>query len=259
MNDDRKSILAKIKALLSKTTENGCTEAEAMSALDKARQWMDAHDISDTELAFDGEEVIQTAARKSDPDGIRFGMGLSGAVAMFCDCKAWGEHGRDGRLIFFGLETDTVMASWLLDTLEQFVRRQSLQFLADMGRARGGETDLFGAPLDGHDREHKRKSFILGCVGRIVERLKAAALERRGATGQGTGKSMIVVKNAVVTDAFRKLGIRLSNASSRGIAADPWSHQRGQQVGDTARFNRPVSGSRGAAPLAIGIRGGGMR
>ena len=46
---DRNSIIEKIKALLAKTTENGATEAEMLSALDKASAMMDAYDISDEE------------------------------------------------------------------------------------------------------------------------------------------------------------------------------------------------------------------
>ena len=38
---DRNSIIEKIKSLLSKTTENGCTEEEALAALAKARAWID--------------------------------------------------------------------------------------------------------------------------------------------------------------------------------------------------------------------------
>lgn len=251
MTDNRKSILAKVKALLAKTTENGCTEGEAMSALDKARQMMDAYDISDTELAFDGEKVVRNTAEKADPDGIRWGLGLCVGVATFCDCKVWGEG---EKIVFFGLETDTVFASWLLSTLETYIRRQSLQFLADMGRAVGGETDLFGAPLAGKDREHKRRSFIYGCVVRIAERLKEAARERKSQV-QSTGRDLVVKKNALVEDAYRALSLNLRKGKSRrGVSVDGWSMQRGQQAGDRANFSRPVRGNGNGSTLAIGRR-----
>jgi hypothetical protein len=35
--NDRNSLLDKVRALMSKTAENGCTEHEALAALDKAR------------------------------------------------------------------------------------------------------------------------------------------------------------------------------------------------------------------------------
>jgi len=251
MIDNRKSILAKIKALLAKTTENGCTEHEAMAALDKARQMMDAYDVTDTDLAFDGEKVTQeTSPNPRDPDNIRWQ--LCGGVAKFCDCRVWGSEGKT-KIIFLGLETDAMFATWLLDTLEAFVKRQSLQFLADMGRAVGGETDLFGAPLNGADREHKRRSFVYGCVVRIAERLRLAAAERARVDGTGNGRSLVVVKNALVNDAFAKLGITLRSSRSSGYAADNYAFGRGQQAGDRASFGRPVH-DRSGQTLAIGNR-----
>jgi hypothetical protein len=53
---DRNSIIEKTKALLSKTTDNGCTEEEALTALAKARAWIDAYEISDDELQLSREE-----------------------------------------------------------------------------------------------------------------------------------------------------------------------------------------------------------
>ena len=71
---DRNSIIEKIKALLSKTTENGATEAEMMSALDKASAMMDAYDISDEEVKVTKEEAAilhadppSTGARPRSP------------------------------------------------------------------------------------------------------------------------------------------------------------------------------------------------
>jgi hypothetical protein len=54
---DRNSIIEKIKALLSKTTANGCTEAEMLAALGKAAAMRDAYDISDEELQVTKEEA----------------------------------------------------------------------------------------------------------------------------------------------------------------------------------------------------------
>ena len=42
MSDSREKMIDKIKALLSKTTGNGCTQEEELTALDKARALMDA-------------------------------------------------------------------------------------------------------------------------------------------------------------------------------------------------------------------------
>lgn len=43
--DKQQAIAARIRALLAKTTENGATDAEAMSAAEKARELMDRYQI----------------------------------------------------------------------------------------------------------------------------------------------------------------------------------------------------------------------
>jgi hypothetical protein len=59
---DRNSIIEKIKALLAKTTANGATEAEMLSALDKASAMMDAYDITndDARIARDEAAMLLT-------------------------------------------------------------------------------------------------------------------------------------------------------------------------------------------------------
>jgi hypothetical protein len=244
MLEDRKSLFRKIKALLAKTTENGCTENEAMAALDKARAMMDAHDISDTDLAFDGEKVERETVDRGK-DNIRWH--LADGVGKFCDCRVWGNG--NSQIVFFGLQSDAIFAGWLLDTLEKFVRRNSLAFLADVGRPVSGVTDLFGAPLNGKDREYKRRSFVQGCVSRIYERLRQAAAER-ASTVCGNGRALVPVKNALVETAFRELGLSLRKSRAGKGKADFGAFDRGRQAGDRATFGRPVKG--GARPLAIG-------
>jgi hypothetical protein len=63
---DRNSIIEKIKALLAKTTANGATEAEMLSALDKASAMMDAYDITDEELQVAKGEAAMLHADPPD-------------------------------------------------------------------------------------------------------------------------------------------------------------------------------------------------
>jgi len=224
-----------------------------MAALDLARKWMDEHDVSDTDLAFDGEEVVKEDVKRgmSDRDQIRWK--LAGGVGKFCDCKVWGGK-RSDTITFLGLESDVIFASWLLDTLETFVRRASLAYLADMfEKPRAGETDIFGTPLNGKERDFKRHSFLVGCLHRIVERLGEAARARE-TTGQSNGRSLVVKKNVLVERKFRELNITLNKGrrSSYGNLDDN-AVRRGIAAGDRAQFSRPVNGRQSGA-LAIGSR-----
>ena len=60
---DRNSIIDKIKALLAKTTVNGATEAEMLSALDKASAMMDAYEISDADV-WEAKDECCTPSRR---------------------------------------------------------------------------------------------------------------------------------------------------------------------------------------------------
>ena len=85
---NRDSIIDKIKALLAKTTANGATEAEMLSALDKASAMMDAYDITDEELQIAKDEAAILHADPpdlSDPHKIKWR--LSRASANFAMCR----------------------------------------------------------------------------------------------------------------------------------------------------------------------------
>src|SRR3977135_316290 len=71
---DRENLIEKIKALLSKTTQNGCTEHEELASLAKARAWRDAFEVTDAELKLSKEEsaILRTEpAGTEDPHGIK--------------------------------------------------------------------------------------------------------------------------------------------------------------------------------------------
>ena len=88
MMADRDAIIEKIKALFAKTTENGCTEGEMLSALDKAAALQDAYDITDEELQIAKDEAVSMHAdppNLKDPHQIKWR--LSYGVAQFCDVR----------------------------------------------------------------------------------------------------------------------------------------------------------------------------
>jgi hypothetical protein len=90
MTTQRESLLDKIRALLAKTVENGCTESEALAALAKARGLMDSYVVGDDELGLTKEEkaiLRREPPDSKDPHRIKFL--LSRSVAEFCECEAW--------------------------------------------------------------------------------------------------------------------------------------------------------------------------
>src|SRR5262245_1479509 len=120
MTEKRQDLLAKIKALLSKTIEAGCTESEAMAALQKARAMMDVYDVSDEELQLTKEEKATVRTfEEHDPHGVK--RGLAYAVSKFAGTQAW-TYGKDPKRGVCGLPADIEFAQWLLEALDAFVK-----------------------------------------------------------------------------------------------------------------------------------------
>ena len=89
MNDSRRKMLERVRAILAKTMANGCTEGEAMAALAKARELMAAYEISESELEVNQEQERATIYKSDRNDPYRIRQWLALAVAYFTRCTTW--------------------------------------------------------------------------------------------------------------------------------------------------------------------------
>lgn len=217
---DRKALIAKIQALLAKTVKNGCTEAEAMSALEKARAMMADHDVDQDDLTFGGETCIDHSTTAKDRDRVR--ESLATAVGAFCECRAW-TAGFE-RIVFFGLQSDTGFANWLLTTLADFVRRELENWLRATWKP--------GTPSV---RRRETEGFVNGCTRRLSERLFALAPRPK----PGNGRDLVVAKMALIEKEMAERGIRTRETFKLG-RGDRDADDAGELAGDRARFNRPI-------------------
>src|SRR5712664_4311338 len=162
MMPDRNSIIEKIKALLAKTKENGCTEEEELSALAKARAWIDTHEISDDELQLSREEkaILHDESEADARDTHKIKWMLCRAVGRYCNVRIYRNSSKAG-LTFVGFKSDIDFATWLLDHLADFVHEALFEFLLDCL-----------AP-EGKERKQEIRGFVIGCTARISTRLEA--------------------------------------------------------------------------------------
>jgi hypothetical protein len=227
MTADRDDLIEKIRNLMSKTVGAGCTEPEALAALDKARALMDAYEVTEEELELTKDEAAvfrKEPPGTRDPHNIKFY--LCSATAKFCNCKAWRDQG--GELMFCGLPSDVRLATWLLDTLQAFVQ-------AELAR------HLMGCLAPAAERRFVINGFVGGCCARISDRLNALCTQSASAA-TSNGRELTVVKNAAVAAKMEAEGIclRTSRSSKR---YDDASYQAGESAGDRASFGRPVTGA----------------
>lgn len=109
---NREAIKKKIKALLSKTTENGASEKEAIAALEKAQQLMINYLISENEIKdpYLGEKCIALAIPR-----IKSGYDLTiflGDLSRLFDCEYFYTT---KTVTFFGFREDTDLCSYFYD------------------------------------------------------------------------------------------------------------------------------------------------
>lgn len=221
-SETRKKLLERIKAILAKTMENGCTEGEAMAALAKARELMATYEIDEKELQeFDREKATIYASTEQDPYDIKRNLGY--AVGKFCRCEAWREK-KNGQRMFCGLESDVIFATWLLDTLQRFVMRELRQYQKDLIKNKGVY----------HSNNLTSASFAFGCTLRIVQKLQELTPKRET-------NALIVAELAGRGIELRKTSNSKRNLSEKDAAA-------GAKAGEHARFDRPV-GSDGKGRL----------
>jgi hypothetical protein len=228
--NDREKMLDKIRALLSKRTENGCTEDEELAALAKAQELMDAYEVSDADLAIAREEG---AILRSEPPGtkdlhsIKFALG--NAVAKFTDCRAWTQ---DGGMCFCGLPSDARFATWLLDHLTNFVQSELASYLM-------GVDVTVGMP-----RRRAINGFVIGITGRISQRLYELR-ERTTAPATANSRALVATKHQLIKAKMEELGIR-PRSKTFWRRFNLSSLDAGRAAGDRASFGRPVSGQVGA-------------
>jgi hypothetical protein len=237
MTVERESVLKKIQALMAKTVEKGCTEEEMMAALAKAQALRDAYCVTEAELNLTKEE--KAILRREPPgtkDPHRIKWFLLGSVSKFCNCKGWRRR-RDegGGLVFCGLPSDAQHASWMLDTLTNFVQTALVDFLMD-------------AQPSNEDRREAIRSFVLGCTDRICQRLdelreQSDELREQSATvAASNARALVVVKDAAVQAKIKELGLHFYCGSGGYGAGDSSSYKAGGAAGNRASFGRPVSG-----------------
>lgn len=232
MNDTRKKMLDRVKAILAKTMSNGCTEGEAMAALAKARELMAAYEISESELGqHETEGAMIHKYDQDDEFGVRKRLAL--AVGLFTRCRCWDGKNRGYGVTFCGLESDVIFATWLLDTLQQFVLRALKAHKAHRKATQQRNSRVIS------------KSFVVGCTQRINQRLAALTPPAPLAMAKN---ALVVSRNALITEAMAKDGIELTQPKPKTERVIVGAFNAGAAAGDQARFNRPV-GAGGALLL----------
>jgi hypothetical protein len=202
---------------------------------------LDKYQINLTDLELETEGVALVSGEAHVGRKLDIQQFIVGAIGRFTDCKVWSswtnvaDEGEtpyhERRWVFLGLESDGDFASWLMIHLEDFIWAKADDWACSEAVRQGWL---------------EKKAFALGCAARISERLNEQARKRQqeDVAKLGDGRSLVVVKNAMVETEFRALNLRLVSGrrtSMRMGSGD--AYNAGRKAGDSAGFGRPVSSS----------------
>ena len=212
---------ARIQGLRAKTTDNGCTEAEALSAAAKVAELLDRYDLSFTDV-----EIREAACERLEYEP-RHNKRIPledciGAVANFCDCRVWREKTPTGdpRYVFFGLRSDIEAAHYLTELIDLAVR-------SELGRYK---TSKEYQRFRHQDRHMANASFTLGMITSIAEKLTAMKGGRDQANNDA-GRHLVVLKSAVVDAELYKLDVKLETVRRPTRMVSPDAYDAGGAAG----------------------------
>jgi hypothetical protein len=224
--------------LRSKTTDNGCTEAEALLAAAKVAELLGQYDLSLTDVEIRDapceQREYETYRKKRIPLDA-----CIGAIANFCDCRVWREKNQAGeaRYVFFGLRSDVEVAHYLTELIDNAVRSELGRYKTSAGYRR----------FRHQDRHVANSSFTLGMVASIADKLTAMTRERdavnRDAVNNGTRRDLVILKASGVDAELEKLDLKLRTVRRATRMVSPTAYEAGETAGASLAINPGIRGT----------------
>lgn len=214
-----------IRKMSERTTDRGCTEAEAMEAAEKVGALLKQFDLELSDVFIAEETCVQREFYMANE---HFRSCVSG-IAHLCSLKQYRDLGKPGVvLVLFGFERDMELALYLWSVVNEAFDTEWAKFTVEHGFAR-----------------KTRESFEMGFADRIWSRMydirKQRDAEAAARAKDSGGRDLVLVRDALVDEEFEKTGIRL--VSTRGPRVSNVSAFRhGQAAGNRVQIQTPVNG-----------------
>lgn len=155
---DLEQVKARIRALLARTPERGCTEAEAIAAAERALAMMREYGLDETSVQIGKVTLPLRSKKPSEIDGLWV------SVASTCRCVAYYiVGGETRRIVYLGREPWPEVAAYLHAVADGAAARASREFARSptMKRRRTTRTKTVA-----------RRAFLLGFASALAEKIR---------------------------------------------------------------------------------------
>ena len=232
----RDKIISRIKALTSKTVENGATQAEMESALRKANQLAVEFMISEHELK--DVEVIEKCVLKSFPL-VKTGYDMSlfyGTLGLLFDC----EHYYNNKTItFFGYSQDVELCGYFyqvivkaaLNEKDKYLKREENKYLRVL---------YHGKTISA--------SFIRGFLIEVCRTINEMYEERESNLPQSFSL-MVIDKKERVRKEYEELNLKVRIKKDKATVAAEQAFYDGRTEGENFKLTQGLEGKEESGKL----------
>ncbi|MGD0109292.1 MAG: DUF2786 domain-containing protein [Rhodopila sp.] len=222
----REAQLARIRGLMAKTVDNGCTEAEAKSAAEAVDRLLGLYEIDMDEVTAREQEIGKGGGVKLDGHPIVYAASM---IAKFTDCRVWMER---TKVVYFGFKVDTEISDYLTMLFRRAIDREI------------ATVTLFNTQYEGlsaYKKSSYRTDFGRGMAGRLGERL-GELKSKRDFTQRTSGRDLVMIKFPLVEAALRETGIVISSKKGRGSKVrDTGAFNAGRSAANSVAINQGIA------------------
>ena len=227
----KENILKIIQALLRKTVQNGCSEAEALSAAKKVSELLGRLSKAISGDEFDEEICRQHEATERHHEVVD----VADAIAFFCDCKFWLSA---NKIIYFGIPHDVEIATYLTDLCRAAMDAAFRLYLKSPERPHGK-----------HGRS-LRTSYMLAMADRLSRRIEILAILRKSdlrseKKDRERRRSADLTKKRIIDKQFEALGIILEfDSRERRYSRNYAAYSAGWDAGGRINISPGIKSSK---------------
>ena len=217
-------IKAKIMALMAKTTQNGCTEEEAIAASRKVQELLHKYQLSLSDIRIKEEKCVtgEYDTQLKAKSALNYCIV---AISKFTDTKCWRSIRNDVIYYkYFGFEHDVLIAEYITK-------------LIDWAIIYAGEDFKDSSTYRNSTKRSKiLEEFKIAMAWRLNDRLNEMKAAQDNT--MSSGKSLIVVKDAIVTEEYAKLNMKLSKGKKGTKRLTSYeAYAAGTAAGDKVSIN----------------------
>lgn len=236
-NTDR--VKNKIKALLSKTIDNGASKAEMESALRKANQLMADFFISEYDLQ-DSEIINKCISEQFELTRSSFDLSLFYAdLAYLFDCEF---YYTSKRITFFGHEQDVALCGYFYNVITKTCLREKEIYLKSE-KCLELKKYYHGRTLS--------SSFIKGFLVEVTSKMQEMYKEREKNIPETYGL-MVIEKREKVKNDFKNLNLKINVKKLKPLKGEKQAFEDGLEEGKKIKLIQAIDSCEKSNRLALG-------